>query len=309
MPTSRSPGANGGDGRPSPPAPQGSSPAGRLEVTPDISPASLLTAKLQEELAQNFHFVTIPLMILATVAIGFMLVYLKEVLVPFVIGVFLVYLLKPWVTMISRPCSGFRWIQKCIQARTTAAGSYTSLPTTKMAYSEVAQYKRDDIRPKSAATGKQASTPSAKRKLSVGIDPSLVELGRSRSASPAVSTGTSSLAPLKALALHATEHKNPDFLHGSADSVTGVESDDPCRCPYWLAVLVTLACFGGAVSAMFLLVLGSIESFKEDGLDLYLQQAVFVSNYTLSWLYDGFGIEVHKFTCSPLLFCLKSCQF
>lgn len=54
------------------------------------SAPSILSAKLQAELAENFHFVTIPLMILATVAVGFMLVYLKDVLVPFVIGVFLV---------------------------------------------------------------------------------------------------------------------------------------------------------------------------------------------------------------------------
>ena len=41
-----------------------------------------------------------------------------------------------------------------------------------------------------------------------------------------------------------------------------------CGTRYWLAVLVTLAAFGGAVSLMFLLVIGSIESFKEEGLEL-----------------------------------------
>ena len=56
---------------------------------PPSAPA-LLSAKLQAELTENFHFVTVPLMILATVAVGLLLVYLKDVLVPFVIGVFLV---------------------------------------------------------------------------------------------------------------------------------------------------------------------------------------------------------------------------
>ena len=70
--------------------------------------------------------------------------------------------------------------------------------------------------------------------------------------------------------------------------------EEACRCPYWLAVIVTLACFAGMISAMFLLVLGSVEAFKEEGLDVYLRQAAFVSNYTLSWLYEGFGIEADK---------------
>eukprot|EP00750_Incisomonas_marina_P022072 INCI4838.3.p1 GENE.INCI4838.3~~INCI4838.3.p1 ORF type:complete len:492 (-),score=62.89 INCI4838.3:768-2243(-) len=270
-------------------------PASPMDPPALPSAPSILSAKLQAELAENFHFVTIPLMIMATVAIGFMLVYLKDVLVPFVIGVFLVYLLKPWVKMISRPCSGIRSMQRCIRRRAVSAGSYTSLPTMsrRIAYDETVQYKRDDIRPavsndigisnaSSSALHVDPAWGKARSDVESGVGQGIAAPGVS-AATGLVGTGGIGLGIGSPAQLNRRRQAGSMPLDGD---------DDACRCPYWLAVVVTLAGFGGAVSAMFLLVLGSIEAFKEDGLELYMQQAVFVGNYTLSWLYDGWGIEV-----------------
>ena len=71
-----------------------------------------------------------------------------------------------------------------------------------------------------------------------------------------------------------------------------------------MAVIFTLVGFGGTVTAMFLLVLGSIESFKEDGLGLYVTQAAVVSNITMAWLSNGWGIEVRARVRACVLACL-----
>lgn len=57
------------------------------------------------EAKQLFHVISIPLIILATLAVGFILVYLKDIMVPFVVGVFFVYLLKPVIDYLTKPFS------------------------------------------------------------------------------------------------------------------------------------------------------------------------------------------------------------
>lgn len=49
------------------------------------------------------HMITVPLIILATCAMGFILVFLKEILIPFVIAFFFVNLLRPLITLLTTP--------------------------------------------------------------------------------------------------------------------------------------------------------------------------------------------------------------
>jgi hypothetical protein len=53
----------------------------------------------------TLHIVAIPLIILSTLATGFILVFMKEILVPFVVAMFFVYLLRPLVELLTRPCA------------------------------------------------------------------------------------------------------------------------------------------------------------------------------------------------------------
>lgn len=64
----------------------------------------------------NLHIVAIPLIILSTLAVGFLLVYLKEILVPFVVAMFFVYLLRPMVDVLTRPCADCCH-ESCIDSR------------------------------------------------------------------------------------------------------------------------------------------------------------------------------------------------
>lgn len=50
-----------------------------------------------------FHIVSVPLLILAALGCGFVVVYLKEVLLPFVISIFITYLLRPLVNVLTTP--------------------------------------------------------------------------------------------------------------------------------------------------------------------------------------------------------------
>ena len=49
------------------------------------------------------HLITVPLIILATCALGLILVFLKEILIPFVIAFFFVNLLRPLITLLTTP--------------------------------------------------------------------------------------------------------------------------------------------------------------------------------------------------------------
>lgn len=193
----------------------------------------------------------------------------------------------------------------------------------RIAYDETVQYKRDDIRPAASHEGSGSSNPSMSGISSSGssalhMDPTTT-WGKTRTdvesgVGPVIgaSAGVVSAAggPLGIGGVGVGIGGSPAHINRrrQARSMAMDGDDDACRCPYWLAVVVTLAGFGGAVSAMFLLVLGSIEAFKEDGLELYMQQAVFVGNYTLSWLYDGWGIEVRCRRRRRLSRCRRCCS-
>jgi hypothetical protein len=51
----------------------------------------------------TLHIVAIPLIILSLLATGFILVFLKDILVPLVVAVLIVYLLRPLVNILTRP--------------------------------------------------------------------------------------------------------------------------------------------------------------------------------------------------------------
>jgi AI-2 transport protein TqsA len=58
---------------------------------------------LVRELRSSLNLIAIPLLILSGLAIGFVLVWAEDILVPFVISVFFTYLLRPVVDFLSRP--------------------------------------------------------------------------------------------------------------------------------------------------------------------------------------------------------------
>lgn len=64
------------------------------------SEASASSARETEHIA---HLVSVPLLLLSAVATGFALYFLQEILVPFVVAVFFVYLLRPLVRLLRRP--------------------------------------------------------------------------------------------------------------------------------------------------------------------------------------------------------------
>lgn len=74
--------------------------------SPDVVPMPAATVKPMLAVPPStLHIVAIPLIILSTLAVGFILVYLKDLLVPFVVAMFFVYLLRPLVDLLTRPCA------------------------------------------------------------------------------------------------------------------------------------------------------------------------------------------------------------
>lgn len=181
------------------------------------------------------HVISIPLIILATLAVGFILVYLIDILVPFIVAIFFVYLLKPVIDFLTKPFSCGCLADMC---------EYR--PNARQVHNR--WYKR------------------AKR------DPEEADLDKLMVSMDKVNVGRDNAVPF---------------------TVTHPCRNE-CRCPYWLAVVVSL-CFASTLfSGLVLLVLGSIQSFQENDLQQYKAQAVVVTNYTVSWLNSALGVEADR---------------
>ena len=136
----------------------------------------------------------------ATLAVGFILVYLIDILVPFIVAIFFVYLLKPVIDFLTKPFSCSCLADMC-EYRLNARQVHNRW------------YKRAKRDPEEADIDK----------LMVGMDQ--------------VNMGHDNAVPF---------------------TVTHPCRNE-CRCPYWLAVVVSL-CFASTLfSGLVLLVLGSIQ--------------------------------------------------
>lgn len=56
-----------------------------------------------QQLNQTFNLIAVPLLIISVICVGFILVWAREILVPFVIALFFTYLLKPFVRFLRQP--------------------------------------------------------------------------------------------------------------------------------------------------------------------------------------------------------------
>lgn len=81
-----------------------SSPSPRRSESFDSNTGRRLDPILRDiDLKLVLHLITVPLIIIAVLALGFMLVYLKDILVPFVVAFFFVQLLRPLVKILTVP--------------------------------------------------------------------------------------------------------------------------------------------------------------------------------------------------------------
>ena len=78
-----------------------------------VGPAGPLVANSQ------LHIVGVPLLLVGLLCAGFILVYLKEVLLPFVVALGLMYVLRPLVNLLTTPFSRACW---CFMLSPSIAG-------------------------------------------------------------------------------------------------------------------------------------------------------------------------------------------
>ena len=76
--------------------------------------------------SSQLHIIGVPLLIMAGVTVGFVTVALKEVLLPFVISIFLVYLLRPLVNLLTTPFGQWFILGGCIAPALSAGGASSS---------------------------------------------------------------------------------------------------------------------------------------------------------------------------------------
>ncbi|CAM9969057.1 unnamed protein product [Choristocarpus tenellus] len=94
------------------------------------------------------------LLIIAACALGFMLFNLREILIPFAIAVFLMYLLQPLVNYLSKPPR--RWCDKCVKRRGEICCEGMFRVTKSRTYSALDD--SDVSKPRSSRAGSRAGT-------------------------------------------------------------------------------------------------------------------------------------------------------
>ena len=223
------------------------------------SPAPLAVA------GSNLTVIAAPLIIMALLASGYVLIYLKDVLVPFFIALFLVYLLRPLVWLLDVPfncfCRSTCRVWRCVMC----------------------QRKRD-------SRLSRASASSADGVEMVG--------GESRSVDAVkVHVAYSPVPEAKAKARRAARRARDGKQQRAVSDSTRrhpPRAGSSDECPHWIASIVALMIAGGVAGAILFWLVMTIISVDTDIYNEISEEWHLISNITDFWF--GVKLDVDKNT-------------
>jgi predicted PurR-regulated permease PerM len=236
------------------------------------------------------HVIAIPLLILSSLGVGFALIALRGVLIPFVVALFFSYLLRPIVNAVSTP-----FVQVCICCVTSRISHNSNNPSLSNSRGRSRN-----------ATLPQHVNPNSDSNINTGGD---------GLTGPPVSRPPRAPSPQKPLPLSvrgfaARMAMRPyDVLYNSSNSSTRESSNSPraeiqeeecgccvspcrfTRCPRWFGVLVSLCVAMAVLSGLILMIADAIQRFQQESLGLFADEASQLVNRAQAWLLL-FGIKL-----------------
>ena len=238
------------------------------------------------------HVIAIPLLILSSLGVGFALIALRGVLIPFVVALFFSYLLRPIVNAVSTP-----FVQVCIccvPSRNSHSSNNPSLSSTR---------------------GRARNT-TLPQHVNQNSDSNLNTVEGAANSGQTVSRPSRAPSPQKPLPLSvrgfaARMAKSPyDVLYTSTSGGENKERSNsprvdiqedecgccvsPCRftrCPRWFGVLVSLCVAMAVLSGLILMIADAIQRFQQESLGLFADEASQLVNRVQAWLLL-FGIKL-----------------
>lgn len=223
----------------------------------------------------TLHVVAVPLIILSLLATGFILVYLKEILVPLVVATLFVYLLRPIVNLLTQPFAN------CCHSRLLDDGnSYTSLKEKTTPGDVDTARARHERMERNKDRERQATRPAPKRALmpaAIGSAAPIITSGHpaAGSASPSGRRGPRRV-------------KSPTRL---PQGITVCRTWRFTQCPRWFGVAVALLVAFGVLSSIVLLVADAVQSFEREDVRMFQASAIHMTNKTLTWINLMFKVD------------------
>jgi AI-2 transport protein TqsA len=235
------------------------------------------------------HVIAIPLLILSSLGVGFALIALRGVLIPFVVALFFSYLLRPIVNAVSTP-----FVQICI----CCVSSRNSHSSNNPSLSSSRGRTRNVTLPQHVNANSDSNLNTVESTINTGQSVSRT----SRAPSP------QKPLPLSVRGFAARMAKSPyDVLYtstatsgGSVSPRSEIQEEEcgccvsPCRftrCPRWFGVLVSLCVAMAVLSGLILMIADAIQRFQQESLGLFADEASKLVNRVQAWLLL-FGIKL-----------------
>jgi len=257
------------------------SPSGSYQFDMDAFESALRDKGILQEFERTFNLIAVPLLIMAVIGIGSLLVWAEEILVPFVIALFLTYLLKPMVNALSQPlgacsetnCIYFFSASNC--RRRMTQGSYFGVlgprkdSTNFLGESEFEEFEYNV--PDSCGDSEEVE-------LSTLIDDG--------------SLGTSGAAELRSRGPHASVRS----AKVKAPTMTNPKSlCFRCRhakCPRWFAIFLCMVLFIGFFAGVVIFIADAVQTFEDEDLEQYEDRMAEIAFSLKVWLKSAFGLEM-----------------
>ena len=261
----------------------------------------------RQHLSTNNHLIVGPLLIVASVAVVFILYEGRDVLVPFVIALFLTYLLRPIVNAMTTP---FEVCRRKVTEVTYFGRDSLGLSKNKNILSDLESEhvsgigKGDngssggsgDEYGKNANVNRnenyQRSERSADTNSDNGSDDENTSLIDKEDESHRPH-GIESLSSIPAARAKVTGSIN--YTHRGQESRRSTLDDGPCdsclQLPHPLAVLITMLVAVSILGFGLLLVADTVRGFEEEDLILYKKQGSVLLNQTLFWVKGSFQVD------------------
>ncbi|GBG32515.1 Hypothetical Protein FCC1311_087392 [Hondaea fermentalgiana] len=303
------------------------SPVQSYEMDLDAFEAVLRQRGILRQIEATFNLIAIPLLIMAVIGVGFILVWAEEILVPFVIALFFTYLLKPLVNLLTTPlhsctnatCLNF-FQPRCFRGPASTP-SYSSAHSMRKNLSGELNASFDHVQVPFPGSGDDCNEEMGDDGGDVGLKSSSLNAAggeaplqmemtslldctsgpktggesdlRSR---PATRNNAGSSSSSSSASAHV--HASSSLGNTNTGSSTLEANKALCwrcrhfRCPRWLAILICMLVVIGFFAGIVVIIADAIQTFEEEDIERFEERTVLLASSLKDWVRRVFGIDI-----------------
>mmetsp|Transcript_16407 Transcript_16407/g.19927 ORF Transcript_16407/g.19927 Transcript_16407/m.19927 type:complete len:565 (+) Transcript_16407:159-1853(+) len=236
----------------------------QMQGTLDLSQLEELLKQrgIIKHLQNTLNLVLIPLLLISLIGVGFILVWAEEILVPFVVGVFFTYLLRPIVEFLSKP------LGSC---------SHTDCLPRQLPRAPCLKRNANSVPMKRKATHDTVATDDMDKS---DIDPAEV--------SSLLEKGNFYADDNNGKAKNRSSRTASDFLTNRERFYYECQR---AKCPRWVAVTLSLMIAMSIFAGLVFFVIDALQAFEQSNIDNYEERAVEIATNLINFLKSRLGVD------------------